>query len=88
MNTREKRIRPLKIPTSEYPDFSQRLTIAMEIRNYQVAQLAQDIYLTKSAICGYRTGYRTPDLITLKRLAIALDVSTDFLVGLTEYIYV
>ena len=79
---------PLKISTKEYPDFSDRLKIAMQIRNCSVDELAATSYLTKSAICGYRSGQRSPNVDTLRLIAQNLDVSADFLIGLKEYIYI
>ena len=79
---------PLKISTKEYPHFSDRLKIAMRLRDCSVDELAASSYLTKSAICGYRSGKRSPNLDTLRIIAQNLDVSADFLIGLKEYIYV
>ena len=78
----------VKISTKEYPAFSDRLKIAMQIRNCSVAELAASSYLTKSAICGYRSGQRSPDINILRAIAKSLDVSADFLIGLKEDIYV
>ena len=79
---------PLKIPTSEYPHFSDRLKIAMQIRDCSVEELAAASFVTKSAIYGYRQGLRSPDVEILRLLAKQLDVSADFLLGLCEDIYV
>lgn len=88
MNKIRQRIHPLKIPTSEYPDFSDRLKITMQLRECSVEELAKKTYLSKAAICGYRKGIRTPNLVILRLIAEALHVSSDFLIGLTEYIYI
>ena len=79
---------PLKFSTKEYPQFSDRLKIAMQLRNCTIDELATDSYLTHSAICGYRSGQRSPNVDTLRIIAQNLDVSADFLIGLQEYIYV
>lgn len=79
---------PIKISTKEYPKFSDRLKIAMQLRECSVDELAESSYLTKSAICGYRSGKRSPNIDTLRLIAENLDVSSDFLIGLKEYIYV
>ena len=78
----------LSFSTKEYPAFSDRLKIAMQIRNCSVAELAASSYVTKSAICGYRSGHRSPDIIILRAIAESLDVSADFLLGLREDIYI
>ena len=88
MNTVHQRTYPLKIPISEYPDFSDRLKITMELRNCSVEELAHKTYLSKAAICGYRKGTRTPNLVILRLISETLNVSSDFLIGLKEYIYI
>ena len=40
----------VKIPTEKYPAFSDRLKIAMQLRECSVEELATTSYLTKSAI--------------------------------------
>lgn len=79
---------PLKISTIEYPNFSDRLKIAMQIRDCSVEELAASSYVTKSAICGYRSGYRSPNIEILRAMAETLDVSADFLIGLKEDIFI
>ncbi len=87
MNTNDTNFYPLKVPTNEYPEFSDRLKIAMRIRECSIDQLAQSTYLSRTAICGYRNGTRMPNLTILRLIAKHLDVSADFLIGLEEYIY-
>lgn len=79
---------PLKVSTKKYPDFCDRLKIAMQIRNCSVEELAASSFVTKSAICGYRSGKRSPSIAILRLLAKNLDVSADFLIGLKEEIFV
>lgn len=79
---------PFKLPTSEYPDFCTRLKITMELRNCSIDELAANTYVTKSAIYGYLNGTRQPNIIILRLIAKKLDVSSDFLIGLKEYIYI
>lgn len=87
MNT-HKRIYPKKYPLSEYPTFSDRLRLAMELRNYSTSELAEKIYTSSAAISMYRNGKRMPNHTILCLIAKELDVSTDFLLGMTEFIYV
>lgn len=87
MNTRTNQLYPFKLPTTEYPDFSERLKYTMSLRNCSVAELAECAYVSRSTICGYRKGSRSPDIRTLRLLCVALDVSSDFLIGLREDIY-
>lgn len=79
---------PLKISTKEYPDFSDRLKLAMHLRNCTVEELAESTYMTKSTIYGYRAGHRSPNVCALRLLAKELDVTSDFLIGLKEEIYI
>ncbi|MBQ2705422.1 MAG: helix-turn-helix transcriptional regulator [Lachnospiraceae bacterium] len=88
MNVKHQKTYPLKIPITEYPDFSDRLKVTMKLRGCSVEELAKKTYLSKAAICGYRKGIRTPNLVILKLIATTLDVSSDFLIGLKEYIYI
>ena len=88
MSTRKQGTYPLKISINKYPAFSDRLKIAMQIRGCSIEELAATSYLTRSAISGYRSGQRSPNIDTLRLLAQNLDVSADFLIGLKEDIYI
>ena len=79
---------PIRVSTNKYPNFSDRLKVAMELRKCSVEKLAEICFLTPSAISGYRTGLRSPNIDTLRILAKNLDVSSDFLIGLQEEIYI
>ena len=48
--------------------------------NLTQEQLAQKICGKKSLICNYETGYSTPDIYTLCRLADIFEISLDELV--------
>lgn len=87
MNARKNHIRK-KIPLNEYPEFADRLKIAMELRNYTTAQLADSIYTSSAAISMYRNGRRMPSSVILCLIAKELEVSADFLLGLSDYIYI
>ena len=88
MSIQKQGTHPLKIPTKKYPDFSDRLKIAMQLRNCSTEELAAASFLTRSSISCYRSGRRSPNVNTLRLLAKSLDVSADFLIGLKEEIYV
>lgn len=47
-------------------------------------QLALAVGLTETALCNYEKGIREPSLDVLKQLCIVLDVSADYLLGLTD----
>ena len=88
MSIRKQGTHPVKISTKKYPDFSDRLKIAMQIRECSTEELAATSFLTRSTISGYRSGQRSPNVETLRLIAQNLDVSADFLIGLKEDIYV
>ncbi len=61
--------------------FPQRLRAARELRNLNQGQLAHQSGLQSSAISHFETGTRKPSFDNLKRLADALNVTTDYLLG-------
>lgn len=75
-----------KITKTPYPRFAERLNYAMGIRDFNNLKLARSIYVSPSAISAYRNGTRQPNFEVLRSIALALDVSSDFLLGLSDYI--
>lgn len=65
-------------PTEIFPE---RLRAARELRAYSQVQLARRTGLQASAVSHFETGARKPSFDNLKRLADALDVTTDYLLG-------
>ena len=47
--------------------------------------VAEAIGLTLRAICNYEAGTREPSLDILKKLCLFFNVSSDYLLGLTDY---
>lgn len=68
-------------PTPPSLLFPQRLRAARELRGLNQAQLAQFAKLQPSAVSHFETGMRRPSFDNLKKLADALDVTTDYLLG-------
>jgi transcriptional regulator with XRE-family HTH domain len=64
--------------------FGDRLVYAMTIRNISRQDLADRIYSAPSTISGYRIGRRSPDVRQLASIARELNISLDFLLGLTD----
>ena len=64
--------------------FSQRLQHIMLIRHRQNIELALQLYLSPSTISGYRTGHRTPGIEQIAGLCRELNVSADYLLGLSD----
>jgi transcriptional regulator with XRE-family HTH domain len=61
--------------------FPARLRDAREKRSLNQAELAKRAGLQDSAISHFETGTRKPSFDNLRRLADALDVTTDYLLG-------
>jgi transcriptional regulator with XRE-family HTH domain len=67
-------------PSEKFP---QRLRAARESRKLSQSELAERTGLQPSAVSHFETGQRAPSFDNLKRLADALDVTTDYLLGRT-----
>ena len=72
---------PPKKPSEIFPE---RLRAARDLRAWSQGELADRAKLPPSSIAHFETGSRKPSFDTLRRLAIALDVSTDYLLGRIE----
>ena len=64
--------------------FPDRLRTAREARGMSQGKLAEKAGLQPSAVSHFETGTRKPSFDNLRRLADALRVSTDYLLGRTE----
>lgn len=71
------------MPESSRPsdNFPARLRQARELRNINQLELAARAGMQGSAISHFETGNRKPSFDNLRRLADALDVTTDYLLG-------
>ena len=67
-----------------YDTFPRRLTFIMTIRNVSTQELAELLCVSRSAISNYRNGRRFPNLQQLCLLAVALNISTDYLLGISD----
>jgi len=63
--------------------FRERLKSARELRGYSQEDLAKRARMPPSSIAHFETG-RKPSFDSLKRLAIALEITTDYLLGRVE----
>lgn len=61
--------------------FPQRLKSAREFRELKQSALAERAKLPPSSIAHFEAGSRKPSFDTLRRLATALEVTTDYLLG-------
>ncbi|GJM04877.1 MAG: HTH-type transcriptional regulator Xre [marine bacterium B5-7] len=65
-------------------DFQQRLVSARKLRGYNQEALAKKASLQPAAISHFETGARKPSFDNLRKLALALEVTTDYLLGKTD----
>jgi transcriptional regulator with XRE-family HTH domain len=70
--------------SSQDDAFPERLRKAREHRGLSQGDLAQRTGLQPSAISHFETGTRKPSFDNLRRLADALEVTTDYLLGRVE----
>jgi transcriptional regulator with XRE-family HTH domain len=61
--------------------FADRLRAARDLRQMNQEEVARKSGLQPSAVSHFETGTRKPSFDNLRRLADALEVTTDFLVG-------
>ncbi len=64
--------------------FQERLRAARELRKWSQGELAEKASMPSSSIAHFESGSRKPSFDTLRRLANALDVTTDYLLGRVE----
>ena len=62
-------------------EFQERLKEARALRQWSQSELAERANLPLSSIAHFEIGSRKPSFDNLRRLAIALDVTTDYLIG-------
>lgn len=64
--------------------FQERLKAARDLRGWSQSELAEYAKMPPSSIAHFETGSRKPSFDTLRRLANALEVTTDYLLGRTD----
>jgi len=64
--------------------FAEMLRAARQHRDFTPEHLSQASGVDRTAISHFERGARDPSVDTLRKLAIALDVTADYLLGLTE----
>lgn len=65
--------------------FHERLRNLREKENITREHLAKSLDITYSALSKYETGKREPDFEILQKLASYFNVTTDYLLGISEY---
>ena len=66
-----------------FSDFTGRFCAIVRARTD--ADVAEMIGVTRQTVCSYRNGVRIPDALVLRNIARSMDVSADYLLGLTDY---
>ena len=61
--------------------FKKRLKAARSLREWSQSELGERTRMPPSSVAHFETGSRKPSFDTLRRLANALDVTTDYLLG-------
>jgi transcriptional regulator with XRE-family HTH domain len=61
--------------------FRQRLREAREMRGYKQEKLADRAGMPATTIAHFEAGTRKPSFDSLRKLAIALEITTDYLLG-------
>jgi len=69
-------------------DFGLRLKKLREEKGLSQEEVASRLNFKKSTISGYERNVTTPSLEALKSMAIFYNVSTDYLLGLTDRAYI
>jgi transcriptional regulator with XRE-family HTH domain len=64
--------------------FGDRLKTARDVRGWNQGELAEATGLQVSAISHFETGTRSPSFDNLRKLADALQVTTDYLIGRSD----
>jgi transcriptional regulator with XRE-family HTH domain len=65
-------------------EISRRLQSAMKVRGVKLSELAKESSITLASISRYVKGERVPSAVILGILAITLNVSCDYLLGITD----
>ena len=74
----------MSLESSPSEVFKGRLRAARDLRGYSQSVLAERAGLPPSSIAHFEAGARKPSFENLRRLATALDVTTDYLLGRVE----
>lgn len=64
--------------------FPKRLREQMDAVGIKPQQLAASLGITRQAVSNYMNGVALPDIIMLPKIATALEVSADYLIGLSD----
>ena len=63
----------------------ERLRELREEKGLSQRQLAKELGFSPNTICQYETGKREPDIRTIKKLCDFFEVTSDYLLGFSEF---
>lgn len=66
------------------PIYAIRLDQIMRRRGLTNKMLAESLYVAETTISGYRSGRRAPDPERMKEICLAVPVSANYLLGITD----
>ncbi len=64
--------------------FKERFNEVLYYNDVKQSELAQKIHVSKQCVSDYKSGKSLPSVDTLCDICLALDVSADYLLGLTD----
>ncbi|HOJ78591.1 MAG TPA: helix-turn-helix transcriptional regulator [Bacillota bacterium] len=67
--------------------FAERLKLLREEKELKQEHVAEYLGVTQQTYSRYENGINEPDIESIKKLAIFFEVSTDYLLGLTDKRY-
>lgn len=64
--------------------FSERFKELLHYNGTNQSELANKIHVSKQCVSDYKSGKSVPSIETLYEICVQLDVSADYLLGLTD----
>ena len=64
--------------------FKERLKELRKEKHLSQVELAKELQVSQRSISSWETGFRQPDFATLETLAKYFNVTTDYLLGVTD----
>lgn len=65
-------------------EFGQKMREVRKMRKYSLSEVGDAIGSSKQQLSLYERGKRSPNAKMIRNIALALDVSADYLLGLTD----
>lgn len=65
--------------------FAERLKYLRKAAGLKQSELAAALFITQRKVSYWETGQLEPDLLSLWKISVYFDVSTDYLIGKADY---